>query len=126
MSPFVIRRASRATSLDGKQLHRQTQIEVVAVEMPQKVLAETRTAAYVRTIEKYPQGSTVTMEMVCSDVPGGIVAHASREQDDAGRLVRRSTLELVDHGVAGPEKSTARIGLFRHRTVRRSPAIREP
>ena len=51
------------------------------------------------------------------EVPGGVVKNSSREVDKAGRLVRRSTLVLVDYS-DDPDKD--RSGLFRARKRHRT------
>lgn len=113
--PFVLRRETVTTSADGKQVLEQTVVEVIAVEMPQKILTELKSAAHVRTLLKQQNGSTFTLEVVCLDVPGGVVAHTSKDLDTSGRLVRRSTLELLDYGVAATSEENRRSGvLFRH------------
>jgi hypothetical protein len=35
--------------------------------------------------------------VTCVEVPGGIVARATKELDEKGRVIRRSSLELVDY-----------------------------
>ena len=121
--PFVLRRETVTTNADGKQVLEQTTMEVIAVEMPQKVLTELKSGAHIRTVQKQKNGSTFTLEVVCLEVPGGVVSHTSKDSDAAGKLVRRSTLELLDYGVAGPAETAPRSGgVFRHSRVRRSGA----
>lgn len=125
--PFVLRRETITTNPDGKQMLEQTTVEVIAIEMPQKVLAELKSAAHMRTVQKQPNGSTFTLEVVCLDVPGGVVSHTSKDLDASGRLVRRSTLELLDYAVADPSEEPRRTGgLFRHRSVRRPSVQTRP
>ena len=47
------------------------------------------------------------METHCKDVPGGVVAHSSKELDVAGRVVNRETLELVEYQVVPIETEPA-------------------
>lgn len=113
--PFVLRRETVTTNADGKQVLEQTVVDVIAVDMPQKVLTELKSAAHTRTLQKQQKGSTFTLEVVCFDVPGGVVAHTSKDLDASGKLVRRSTLELLDYGVAVDSDETRRSGIiFRH------------
>jgi len=54
-------------------------------------------------------GTVTTWADVLSEVPGGVVRNSSKEVDKNGRLIRRSTLELIDYN-NDPEKD--RTGLF--------------
>jgi len=118
--PFLLRRETVTTNADGKRVLEQTMMEAIAVEMPQKVLSELKSGAHLRTVQKQPNGSTITLEVVCLDVPGGVVAHTSKELDASGRLLRRSTLELLDYGIAESSETIRRTGgIFRHSRVRR-------
>jgi hypothetical protein len=118
--PFILRREIVTTSADGKQILEQTTMDAVAVEMPQKVLTELLSASHVRTVQKQPNSSTFTLEVVCSDVPGGVVSHTSKDLDASGTPVRHSALELLDYGVAGPAEAARRGYTFQHTRLRRS------
>lgn len=124
--PFILRRETVTTSADGRQILEQTTMDAVAVEMPQKVLTELLSASHVRTVQKQPNTSTFTLEVVCLNVPGGVVAHTSKELNPSGNLVRRSTLELLDYGVAGPAEAARRGYLFRHTRLRRTQIPARP
>jgi hypothetical protein len=118
--PFVLRRETVSASADGKQVIEQTTVDALAVEMPQKVLTELQTGAHMRTVRKQQNASTFTLEVVCLEVPGGLVAHTSKDLDVSGKLVRRSTLELLDYGVATPAEAARRGFFFQHSRMRRS------
>ena len=66
------------------------------------------------------QGATqalfATLAVVAPNVPGGVVSNRSEEIDKSGRLVRRSTLRLIDYS-ADPQKDR---GLLRKRAPRRA------
>jgi len=96
--PFVLR---RETSVEGapEEKRNSTLVEVIALDLPQRVRGELKQASYVKTTQKSPQGSKVTLEVHCDEVPGGVAAHWASETDSAGRVLRRSTLELVDYGL---------------------------
>jgi hypothetical protein len=121
LPPFVLKRVTTSTAADGKNPRHQTLVDAVGVEMPYRVLAEIKTAAYIRTVKKHANGSTFTLEVFCADVPGGVVAHTSKDLDEAGRLIRRSTLELLDYGVADRRRLFGR--LFRHHAERASVRV---
>lgn len=109
VEPFILRREASTTSPDGAQVLSQTTTEVVALAMPWKVLAEMKSAALIRTVHRHAKGVTTTWAFASADVPGGIVSHTSKETDESGRLIRRSTLELIDYG---RQCEPTRAGLF--------------
>ncbi len=100
VEPYVLKRETRFFTADGKSLDNpQTTVEVIALDMPYNVLNEVKSTAYERTIQRGPRGANITLDVTSVDVPGGIVARTSKELDSQGRLVRRSTLELVNYHV---------------------------
>jgi hypothetical protein len=96
-APFVLRRES---SVDGAADDKRntTLVEVIALNLPYRVLGETRPVSYIKTTQNLPQGKKVTVEFHSADVPGGVVSHSANETDATGRVVRRSTLELLGFG----------------------------
>ena len=115
LAPFILRRESKTTDTTNSIVS-ETLSEVVALDMPQQVISEIKNVACIKTVQKTPKGTVTTLAMSSPDVPGGVVSQKSKELDASGRLVRRSTLELISFGTR-PEKE--RIGLFgRKRTVR--------
>jgi hypothetical protein len=119
--PFVLRRETSAESA-AEEAKNTTLVEVVALDLPQRVRGELKHASYVKTTQKLPQGARVTLEVHCDDVPGGVVAHWASETDASGRVVKRSTLELIDYSVPSPV-TQPQPGLFR-RPIRGGKAIR--
>ena len=107
LAPYVLKRQSVTTNLADNNPRDETTIYVMALDMPCKVLAEIQTVAYVKTVSKHVKGTTTTWAATSEDVPGGVIWYASKELDKTGRLIRRSTLELVDYGV-----EPGRPGLF--------------
>jgi hypothetical protein len=97
--PFEFRSETVCTDREGKKLIYRTDAAVIAFNLPYKVLTEIQTVAFVRTVHTSATGKTITVEVHSPEVPGGVVAHSSREMNGAGRVVRRSVLELVDYGI---------------------------
>jgi hypothetical protein len=97
VSPYVLRRECVARDTEGKGVLSETDVEVTSLDMPVRVLGETRSGAYVKTISRNAVGTVTTLAVVVSDVPGGVVSHSSKEVNKSGRVVRRSTLELIDY-----------------------------
>lgn len=99
VAPVVLRRRCEASSQDGAKKTVQTDFDVISLNTPQKVLKQVLPAAVVRTVQKTDSASITTTSAIVPDVPGGIVSSTSQERDSEGRLVRRTTLELVGWGL---------------------------
>jgi hypothetical protein len=100
VSPYQLRRETVTEGVPEDQ-RSTTLVETVALDMPHKVIAEVRSTALLKTTRKSPQGLKITLEFHHDDVPGGVVSHAATEADASGRVVRRSTLELIDYAIGG-------------------------
>ncbi|MEN6450920.1 MAG: hypothetical protein ABFC96_10550 [Thermoguttaceae bacterium] len=105
--PYVLKREAVTTGADGKTVLSETGVEIVALDMPVRVRGETRSGSYVKTVHKNGKGTVTTLAVVLPDVPGGVVSHNSKEIDPNGRVIRRSTLELLDYN-AEPERPANR------------------
>jgi hypothetical protein len=103
VAPYILRRESVTTDLQGKSQISQVTVNVVALGLPWKISDEMKTAALVHTVQTHAKGTTETWAATSADVPGGVLWHASKEMDETGRLVRRSALELVDFGLETEE-----------------------
>jgi hypothetical protein len=119
--PYQLRRETVSEhETDAKSFR--TIVEVVALELPHNVLGEIKSTTVVKTVKKHSRGTSVTVEMHCDDVPGGVVSHAAAEHDSQGEVTRRSTLQIVDYsiGVGRVEEPASVIRRRKyHRTRRR-------
>lgn len=97
-APYLLRSESSTTALEGGGLSTHTTMDVTALDLPYRVGDRLRSTSVLRMLHKHAKGSTLTLARSAQDIPGGIVAYSSRERDAQGRVVRRSTLELVDFG----------------------------
>jgi hypothetical protein len=120
LPPYQLRRETTAEGADDKRTT--SLVEIVSLNLPQRIINEIKQASYVKTTHKHPQGSKVTLEVQCDDVPGGVVSHWSSETDLHGKTLRRSTLELVDYEITeakAGEISYGRRPRFHRRAARR-------
>jgi hypothetical protein len=115
VEPFVLKRETNTTDVAGHVTLAQNVVDVVALDMPLKVLDKMKTVSHVKTTSTRPAGATVTLETHCLDVPGTVVAHTSKEVDESGRVLRRSSLELVDYYVDDGRDDGHRRRLFHRR-----------
>jgi hypothetical protein len=90
----------------------------MATDLPLRVLDQTMSAYLVRHLLKNDRGTTTTWSFQVDDVPGEVVAHSSKKVDNEGRLVRRSTLELVAYG-GGDDDDSQRSSRGRGRRRKR-------
>ena len=120
VSPYVLKRQCVVRDAEGKSVISETTTEVTALDMPVRVKNEIRNGYHLKTVQRNGKGTVTILAVALADVPGGIVSHSLKEVDHSGRLVRRSTLELIDYNT-DPEKE--RTGLFnRRRPGRRAKA----
>ena len=118
VAPVVLRRQCEARSQDGARQTVQSELEVVSLNTPYKVLKQMMPASVIRTVQKTDSTSITTQAVLVSDVPGGIVSSTSQELDAEGKLVRRTTLELVGWGAQSDLSDPPSAG--RRRESRRS------
>lgn len=108
--PYSLKLDSTVTDVQTGAVLSQTEWQVCSLDIPSRVLKAIKNAAHVKSVCRHPKGNTTTLAVTSSDVPGGIVCHNARELDANGRLLRRSTLELVAYGL---EPEEGRRGFLR-------------
>jgi hypothetical protein len=115
VSPYVLRRESRTTDPEGKTTVDETVFRVVSLDRPCKIAPHIRRAACIEAVSTTPSGSTVTRGFTSAEVPGGVVSHTADELDKNGRLVRHSSLVLVDFGLEPEKDDSGFLGRVRGR-----------
>lgn len=96
-SPCILKRNIVATESSNPAVTSETTHETIELDMPYKVLGEVKKATLMRIVQKNSGTTTVTVTVNVPDIPGEVVAHTSKKLDADGRVVRRSTLELVGY-----------------------------
>jgi len=115
--PFILRRESTLENGQNEEKRRTAMIEVIALDLPFRIGGELKSASLIKTTQFLPRGSKTTFEIHCVDVPGGVAAHWATETNGGGRVIRRSTLELLDFGIPSGEEDEFSSGTFRrHRS----------
>lgn len=109
-APYALKLESVTTDTQTKAVVSETEWQVSSLAIPSRVLRELKIAAHVKSVYRHAKGETTTLSVTSTDVPGGVVCHNAREMDGNGRLVRRSTLELVGYGT---EPEEGRGGFWR-------------
>jgi hypothetical protein len=117
VEPYILRRETVKSDIATGEKVSETEVEVIATDVPCKVLGTIRKCSKVRLVNEHANGTTTTVADTSVDVPGGVVCHTMKELDTDGQMVRRSTLELLDYGYQ-PESRLR--GFFRWKRLRRS------
>jgi hypothetical protein len=73
IAPYVLKRESKTTDLEGTTTLEESTLNVVSLDRPCKILPRIKRAAWVEAITTTAQGRTVTRAFTSSDVPGGVV-----------------------------------------------------
>lgn len=94
-APFELRRLTTVLDNAGNVLE-ETLVEVVSLSLQRRILARTRPTAEVRIVYRHSRGRTQAQAVNCPEVPGGVVSQTAEEFDAAGKLLRRTKVELVD------------------------------
>ncbi|HUE71725.1 MAG TPA: hypothetical protein VMP01_12635 [Pirellulaceae bacterium] len=106
VTPHALRR-ERVAATSPEAAPTTTTEEVISVGMPYLVIDEIRASAFVHTLQKDPAQTTESMEVICSEVPGGIVSQSSKVLHPDGKLKHRTTQELTGYHVQQPPRPTA-------------------
>lgn len=117
--PAILKRKSTMSDAAGTKTMQEATSEVKAAGLARRVLdeRELKPAYLVRQVQRNDRGVTTTWSWHVPEVPGEIVDQCSKKVDTQGRLVRQTTLELVDYGVVGSDSDDA--GGRRTRRARR-------
>ena len=97
--PYVFLRELTRTDLSGERVLETSRVEVNVLEVPCRVGLRVLSASQTRAVQTFPSRSVVTLSLISNEVPGGVVCQTAKETDEAGHLIRRTTLELVDFGL---------------------------
>ena len=122
LTPAILKRKSILSDVASARTTQESVSEVYALDRRLNVLGENKTGFRVRLVQKNDRGTTTTRSVHVLDVPGEVVSHTSEKLDPKGRLVRRSTLELVAYGVEGDDsvRDGSRGRMRRHKRARDS------
>ncbi|MFH1264541.1 MAG: hypothetical protein ABIK89_02355 [Planctomycetota bacterium] len=119
VEPFILKRESVETDLEGTTRLGETTVEVMEVDVPCRILANIiRNSFHVKAVHKDPKGMTTTVAFTSTRVPGGVIRHNSKQFDADGRLVRQSSLELLDYGLEAAEDRPGWLGHRRPARIR--------
>ncbi len=120
--PAILRRQSTLREAgDGKELQEITS-QVMSLHMIRHLVQQEKPQGVylVRTNQKNDRGTTITWSWHAPEVPGEVVDECSHKTDAEGRVMRRTTLELIGYGLGEvSEEQTDGIGKLSPRRTRR-------
>lgn len=120
--PYIFHRESVRSDLTGAKLLEKSQTEVTVLDMPIRIGSQVLAGSQTHTTQTSPKGKVVTLTLTSVDVPGGVVCQTSRETDEKDRLLRRTTLELIDFGLRPSVRYSGRLRWhFQSRRIYRLP-----
>lgn len=106
--PHILKRVTVARDSTTGDVVSETTVTVTGLGERRAILGEFKSTWSVNTVEKRGDVTVLTREVQCRDVPGELVSRVTEERDAEGRMVRRSSLELLGYGYG-------RRRLFGHR-----------
>lgn len=109
LAPYVLKRETTTTDMGSGAVLNQSTLNVLSLDRPCEILRRRKRAAHVETVSKHPKGSVLTRALTCTDVPGGVICQTSEERDAKGRLIRRSTLQLLAYGFSPDDEYSVEI-----------------
>ncbi|NLF07726.1 MAG: hypothetical protein GX594_07070 [Pirellulaceae bacterium] len=119
VAPYVLKRVGVVTGPENNTVHSTTTFEVIALDMPVELRGKIHGGIFVRSVRRNTKSTATTLAVILPEVPGGVLSHNFKEIDNEGRVVRRSTLNLVDYGV---EPEADRAGYFHSKRAARRAA----
>lgn len=111
--PFIFDREIVSTA--GGQVVASSKTSTLAIDMPVMIQGEIRPCAFVKTTIKDKDSAKTIFEEICIDVPGGVVRYSEKDMDLSGKMLKRTTKELVDFG----EREKMRVPFFHRPTLQR-------
>lgn len=109
--PAILRRQSTLREAGDQKELQQITSQVMSLNMIRHLTNSDKPQSVylVRATQNNDRGTTITWSWHAPNVPGEVVDECSHKTDADGRVVRRTTLELVDYGqgeaIDGPRES---------------------
>jgi len=110
VEPFILKRESVTTELEGNAQLGETTVEVMDVDVPCRILASIRNTFHVKAVHTTGKGTATTIAFTSTRVPGGVIRHDSKQFDKKGRLIAQSSLELLDYGLEAEDGTVLPLG----------------
>jgi hypothetical protein len=121
MTPPILKRRSTTSEAASGKTVQEAVTEVFALDRRLRLLDEPfeRRGYRVRRVLTSHRGTTTTWSDHVVDIPGEVVTHSSQKFDEQGRLIRRTTLELVDYNAENRGARFRDLPRYKRRQQRR-------
>lgn len=97
VAPYVLHRKTTQTDTTHPGHALETELEVIALDMPFKVAGKLQCTAHTKQVQRGPRGTNVTLSVVSAEVPGELVSQTTKKVDELGKANFRSSLELISY-----------------------------
>ena len=77
VEPFILKRESVTTNLEGTNQLGEATVEVMDVDVPCRLLASIRNTFHVKAVRKHAKGTETTVAFTSTRVPGGVIRQTS-------------------------------------------------
>jgi hypothetical protein len=101
-TPHVLKRTTTYYDKKSTPLYTTTSA-VTEFDVKQDVLGDEKTVCRIVTTHKQNGTTTITDELYCADIPGGIIAQKIIDKNADGQITRRTTLELTNYAIGEQE-----------------------
>ena len=109
--PFFLRRiALKPSPVKDEPFILSQEYDILEVDVPVQRGDRLITAAQTRTLLKTADATTVILELVSPEIPGGILTKRTIVRDKEGVILRRETMELEDFGLRTDAAEAERRG----------------
>lgn len=101
-TPHVLKRTTTYYDKKSAPLYTTTSA-VTEFDVKQDVLGDEKTVCRIVTTHKQNGTTTITDELYCADIPGGIISQKIIDKNADDQITRRTTLELTNYAIGEQE-----------------------
>lgn len=101
-TPRVLKRTTTYYDKKSAPLYTTTSA-VTEFDVKQDVLGDQKTVCRIVTTHKQNGTTTITDELYCADIPGGIISQKIIDKNADDQITRRTTLELTNYAIGEQE-----------------------
>ena len=101
-TPHVLKRTTTYYDKKSATLYTTTSA-VTEFDVKQDVLGDEKTVCRIVTTHKQNGTTTITDELYCADIPGGIISQKIIDKNADDHITRRTTLELTNYAIGEQE-----------------------
>lgn len=96
VTPHVLRCETTKVDRTTEAVLAETIVQVTARDIPYPLGGKIHATALAQETHKHPSGAIRRLSLHAAEIPGGVLGESTRELDSNGRVIRRSTLEMLE------------------------------